>query len=116
MQRFGRYRLGCASGSWSDLSRVIVRDHFLSVCPGSCRDRMLYSIVCCYRFYHSFCLAVVEDNSDSAAFVFDIHLVSPFVHFSLFAIECICHGVCDGGLTNYFILSTKRWVKIRLKY
>jgi hypothetical protein len=111
MHRFGGYRPGCASGSWSDISRVIVRDHFLSVCPGSCRDRMLYSIVCCYRFYHRIWLAVVEDHSESAAFVFGIHLVSPFVHFSLSAIECVRHGVCFGGLTNYRILSTKRWVK-----
>jgi hypothetical protein len=80
MHRFGGYHLGCASGSWSDLSRAIVHDHFLSVCPGSCRDRMLYSTVCCYHFYHRLCLAVVEDHIDSAAFVFAIHLVSQFLH------------------------------------
>jgi hypothetical protein len=115
MHRFGGYRLGCASGSCSDLSRVIGRDHFLSVFVGSFHDHMLYSIVCCYRFYHSICLAVAEDQSDYVVFVFGIHLVSPFVHFSLSAIECICHVVCHGGLTNYCILSTKRWVKIRVK-
>jgi hypothetical protein len=41
---------------------------FLSVCPGSCHNRMLYSIACGYRFYHRLCLAVVEDHSDYAAF------------------------------------------------
>jgi hypothetical protein len=119
MHFFGGYRLGCAgcaSGSLSDLSRVIGRDHFLSVCPGSCRNRMLYSIVCCYRFYHRLCIAVAEDHSASVMFVFSIHLVLPFVHFSLSAIKCVRHGVCHGGLTNYRILSTQRWVKIRVKY
>jgi hypothetical protein len=56
MHRFGGCHLGCAccaSGSWSDLSRVIGRDHFFSVCLGSFHDRMLYSIVCCYPFYKS---------------------------------------------------------------
>jgi hypothetical protein len=111
MHRFGCFRLGCAgcaSGSWSDLLRVIGRDHFLSVCPDSCRDHMLYSIVCCYHVYHRLCISVVEDHSDFAAFVLVIHLVSPFVHFSLSAIECVRHGVCHGGLTNYCILSTKK--------
>jgi hypothetical protein len=119
MHRFGGYHLGCsgcASGSWSNILRAIVLDHFLIVCPGCCHDRMLYSIACGYRLYHRLCLAVVEDHSDSAAFVFGIHIVSPFVHFSLSAIECICHVVCHGGLTNYRILRTKKWVKIRVKY
>jgi hypothetical protein len=119
MQCFVGYRLGCAgcsSGSWSDISRVIGHDHFLSVCRGSFRNCMVYSIVCWYRFYHRLCLAVAEDHSDSTVFVFGIHLVSPFVHFSLYAIECVCRGVCHGGLTNYGILSTKRCVKICVKY
>jgi hypothetical protein len=111
VHRFGGYHLGCASGSWSDLSRAIVRNHFLNVCPGSCHDRVLYSMACGYSFYHRFCLSVVEDHSDSAAFVFGIHLVSPFVHFSLSAIECDRHGVCHGGLTNYRIVRTVvRWL------
>jgi hypothetical protein len=122
MHRFGGYHLGCAgcadcaSGSWSDLSRAIVHDHFLSVFPGSCHDRMLYSIACCYFFDHRFCIAVVENHSDSAGFVFSIHLVSPFVHFSLSAIECVRHGVCHGVLTNYRILRTERWLNICVKY
>jgi hypothetical protein len=62
------------------------------------------------------CLDDVEDHSDYVVFVFGIHLISPFVHFSLSASECVCHGVCHGGLTNYRILSNKRWVKIRVRY
>jgi hypothetical protein len=44
LHHFGGYRLDCADcacGSWSDLSRVIVRDHFVNVCLGSYHDRML---------------------------------------------------------------------------
>jgi hypothetical protein len=116
LHRFGGYHLGCTSGSWTNLSRVIGRDHFLSVCPGSCRDCMWYSIVCCYRFDHMICISVAEGHSDFAVFVFGIHLVFPFVRFSLFAIECVRHGVCHGGLTSCHILSTRRWVKICVKY
>jgi hypothetical protein len=97
MRRLGGYRLGCVSGSWSDLSRVIGRDHFWSVWLGSFRDRMWYSIVCCYRFCRRLCSAGVEEHSDSGVFVFGNHLVSPLVHFSLFAIECVRCGVCHGG-------------------
>jgi hypothetical protein len=82
MHRFGDYYLGCASGGWSDLSRVIGRDNFLSVCLGSFHDRMLYSIFCCYLFYRRLCHAVAEDHSGYVVFVFGIHLVSPFVNFS----------------------------------
>jgi hypothetical protein len=92
MRRFGGYRLGCAgcaSGSWSDLSRVIGRDNFWSVCLGSFRDRLWYSIVYCYRFCHMLCSADAEDHSGSVEFVFGNHLVSQLVHFSLFAIECV---------------------------
>jgi hypothetical protein len=45
MLSFGGYRQGCAScasRSWSNLVRVICRDHCGSVCPGSFRDRMSY--------------------------------------------------------------------------
>jgi hypothetical protein len=100
MRRFGGYHLGyagCASGSWSDLSRVIGRDHFLSVYLGSFRDHMWYSIVCCYRFCHIICSADAYDHSDYVVFVYGYHLVLPFVHFSYFAIKCIRHGVCHGG-------------------
>jgi hypothetical protein len=118
--RFGGYHLGCACGSWSDLSRVIDRDHFLSVYPDSCRECMRCLIVCCYCLYHMICLAVVEGHSDFAVFVFGILLVLPFVRFSLFAIGCVHHGIFHGGLTSCRIFRTgrwvKRWVKIRVKY
>jgi hypothetical protein len=100
MRRFGGYRLGCAgcaSGSWSDLLRVIDRDHFWSICLGSFRDRMWYSIVYCYLFCHMLCFADAEDHSDYFVFVYGNRLVLPFVHFSLFAIECVRRGVCRGG-------------------
>jgi hypothetical protein len=100
MRRFGGYRLGCAgcaSGSWSDLSRVIGRNHFWSVCPGIFRNHMCYSILCCYRFCHMLCSAGLEDHSGSVVFVFGNHLVSLVVHFSLFAIEWVHHEVCHGG-------------------
>jgi hypothetical protein len=97
MCRFGGYRLGCASGSWSDILRVIGRNHFWSVCLGSFRDRICYSIICCYCFCHTLFSAGAEDHSGSIVFVFGNHLVSPVVHFSLFAIECVHHEVYDGG-------------------
>jgi hypothetical protein len=81
MRRFGGYRLGCAdcadcaSRSWSDLSRVIGRDHFWSVCLGSFFDRVCYSIVCCYRFCHMLCSAGAEDHSGSVVFVLGNNLV-----------------------------------------
>jgi hypothetical protein len=89
MLRFGGYRLGCtgcASGSWIYLSRVIGRDHFWSVCLGSFRNRVCYSIVCCYLFCRTLCSAGAEDHIGSVVFVFGNHLVSSVVHFSLFAI------------------------------
>jgi hypothetical protein len=94
---FGGYRLGCASGSWSNLPRVIGRNHFWSVCLGSFRDHMWYFIVCCYCFCHMLCSSGAEDHSGSVVFVFGNHLVLPFVHFSYFAIECVRHGVRHGG-------------------
>jgi hypothetical protein len=97
MRRFGGYRLGCASGSWSDLLRVIGRDHFSSICLGSFRGCMCYSIFCCYHFDHMLCSIGPEDHSDSIDFVFGNHLVSPLVHFSLFAIECLRREVYHGG-------------------
>jgi hypothetical protein len=97
MRRFGGYHLGCASESWSDLSRVIGRDRFWSVCLVSFRDGMCYSIVCWYRFCHALCSAGTEYHSGYVVFVFGKHLVLPVVHFSLFAIECVRHEVCHGG-------------------
>jgi hypothetical protein len=97
MRRFGGYHLGCASESWSHLSRVNGRDRFWSVCLGTFRDRMWYSMVCCYRFFHMLCSADAEDHSDSVVFVFGYHLVLQLVHFSFFSIECVRHGVCHGG-------------------
>jgi hypothetical protein len=119
LHHFGGHHLGCAgcaSGSWSDLSRVIGRDHFLSICLGSCRDCMRCLIVCCYRFNHAICLDVGEGHSDFALFVFGIHLVLQFVRFSLFPIECVRRGVCHGGLTSCRILRTRRWVTFCVKY
>jgi hypothetical protein len=97
MRRFGGYRLGCASGSWSDLLRVIGRDPFWSICLGSFRGRMCCSIVCCYHFDHTICSVGVEDHSGSVEFIFGNHLVLPVVNFSLFAIDCVRHEVCHGG-------------------
>jgi hypothetical protein len=42
MLRFSGYRQGCASGSWSDMVKVICRDHCGSVCPGCVHDHMSY--------------------------------------------------------------------------
>jgi hypothetical protein len=84
MRHFCGYCLvyaGCASGSWSDLLRVIGRDHFWSICLGIFCNRMCYSIVCCYRFCHTLCYAGLEDHIGSVVFVFGNHLVSPVVHF-----------------------------------
>jgi hypothetical protein len=89
LHRFGGYHLGCAGcacGSWSDLSRVIGRDHFVNVCPCSCHGCMWCLIVCCYRFNDMTCLEVEEGHSDFVVFVFCIPLVLPFVGFSCFAI------------------------------
>jgi hypothetical protein len=97
IRHFGGYRLGCTYGSWSDLSRVIVRYHFWSICLGSFRDRMCYFIVCCYRFCRMLCSAGVEDHSGSVVFVLGNHLVSPVLHFALSAIKCVRHEVCHGG-------------------
>jgi hypothetical protein len=86
---FGGYHLGCADcacGSWSDLSRVIRRDHFVNACPGSCHDRMRCWIVFCYRFDHMICIEVEEGHSDCDVFVFCIQLFLPLVHLSCFAI------------------------------
>jgi hypothetical protein len=99
MRHFGGYCLGCAgcaSGSWSDILRVIGRDHFWSVCLGSFRDRMCYSIVCYYRFCNTLCSSGGRTIMVLLCF-FGNHLVSPVVYFSLFAIECICHEVWHGG-------------------
>jgi hypothetical protein len=63
----------------------------------SFRDHMCYSIVCCYRLCHTLCSDGTEDHSGFAVFVFGNHLVSPVVHFSLLAIECVRHEVCHGG-------------------
>jgi hypothetical protein len=113
---FGGYHLGCACGSWSDLARMIGRDHFMSVCPGTCRDCMRCLIVCCYPFDHMICIVVEEGHSDFAVFVFGILLVLPFVRFSCFVIGCVRHGFCHGGLTRFRILRTRRWVKTCVKY
>jgi hypothetical protein len=86
LHHFGGYHLDCACGSWSDLSRVIGRDHFVNVCLGSCHDRMRYLIVCCYHFDHNFCPEVEEGRSDFAVFVFCIQIVLPLVHLSFVAI------------------------------
>jgi hypothetical protein len=43
------------------------------------------------------CSAGAEEHSGSDVFVFGNHLVSPVVHFSLFAIKCVHHEVCHGG-------------------
>jgi hypothetical protein len=100
MLRFGGYRLGCAgcaSGSWSDLMRVICRDHCGSVCPGSFCDRMRYFIACCSHSGYAICFIGVEDHSDYAGFVFCIPLVLIVEHFSLLAIVGVSHEVCHGG-------------------
>jgi hypothetical protein len=89
MRRFGGYRLGCASVSWSDLLRVIGRDHFWSVCLGSFHGCMCYSIVCCYHFDHTLCSVGAEDHIGSVEFVFGYHLVSTVVHYSLFAMKFV---------------------------
>jgi hypothetical protein len=89
LHHFGGYHLGCADcacGSWSDLSRVIGRDHFVNVCLGSCHDRMRCWIAYCYRLDHMVCPDVEEGRSDFAVFVFCTQLVLPFVHLSCFAI------------------------------
>jgi hypothetical protein len=83
---FGGYHLGCACGSWSDLSRVIGRDHSVNVCTGSCHDSMRCLIFSCYCFDHMTCLEVEEDHSDFVVFVFCIPLILPSVRFSCFAI------------------------------
>jgi hypothetical protein len=97
MRHYGGYRLGCASGSWSDLLRVTGRNHLWSASLGNFSNFMWFSIVCCYSFCHMICSADAEDHIDYIVFFNGNHLVSPFVHFSLFAIECIHHGVCHGG-------------------
>jgi hypothetical protein len=100
MRCFGGYRLvcvGCATRSWSNILRVIGRDHFWSVCLGSFCGRNCYLIVCCYHFDHMLCSVGAEDHSGSVDFIFGNHLVSTVVHFSLFVIECVCHEVCHGG-------------------
>jgi hypothetical protein len=87
LHHFSGYHPGSACGSWSDLLRVIGRDHFVNVCPGSYHDCMRCLIVCCcYRFDHMTCLEVEEGHSDFAVFVFCIQLVLPFVRFFIF-----CH-------------------------
>jgi hypothetical protein len=45
MRRFGGYRLGCASESWSDLLRVIGRDHFGAF------SLVVFTIVCGIRSF-----------------------------------------------------------------
>jgi hypothetical protein len=100
MHHFGGYRLGCAgctSGSWSDLSKVIGCDHFLNVCPDSCRDRMLYSIVCCYLFYHRLCLTVVEDHIDSAAFFWYSSC------FDICAFFIVCHRMHSSWSLSWWL-------------
>jgi hypothetical protein len=74
-----------------------MRAAHLGVCLGSFRDRMQYLIICCYCICHMLCSADAEDHSDSVVFFNGYHLVSPFVHFSYFAIKCTRHGVCHGG-------------------
>jgi hypothetical protein len=95
--RFGGYRLGCASGSWSDLVRVICRDCFWSACLGSFRGCMCYSIICCYHSGHTIFYVGAEDDIGSVDFVFSNHLVLIVGHFSFFAIGCVHHEVCHGG-------------------
>jgi hypothetical protein len=99
MLRFGGYRLGCAgcaSGSWSDLVRVICRDHCGSVCPDSFRNRMSYLIACCSHSGKK-CFFGVEDHSDSVSFVFCNRLVLIVENFSLLAIGGVRREVCHGG-------------------
>jgi hypothetical protein len=86
LHHFGGYHLDCTCGSWSDLSRVIGRNQFVSVCPSSCHDRMRCWIACFYCFNHMVCLEVEEGRSDFAVFVFSIQLVLPFVHLSCFSV------------------------------
>jgi hypothetical protein len=97
MLRFSGYRLGCASGSWSDLVRAICRDHLWSVCLGSFHDRMCYSIACCSHSGQIICFVGVEDHIDSVGFVLCNPLVLIVEHFPLLAIGGVRHGVCHGG-------------------
>jgi hypothetical protein len=89
LHHFGGYHLGCADcacGSWSDLSRVIGRDHFVSVCLGSCHDRTRCWIICCYDLDHMICPGAEEGRSGFAVFVFCIQLVLLIAHLSCLAI------------------------------
>jgi hypothetical protein len=119
MRRFGGYRLGCADcacGSWSDLSRVIVRDRFVNVYLGSYHDRMLCNNVWYCHFDLIACPVVEEGRSDFVGFSFVVQLILLLAHLSYFAIECIHHVFCHDGLTSCCISRTRRWVKIRGKF
>jgi hypothetical protein len=58
----------------------------------------------------------VEDHRGSVGIVLCNPLVLIVDHFSLLVIGGVCHEVCHGGYTNCRILSTKRLVKIRVRY
>jgi hypothetical protein len=84
MLHFCGYHLGCAgcaSGSWSNLMRLICRDHLWIVCLGSFRDCMCYSIACCSHSYQMICFVGVEDHIGSVGFVFYNFLVLIVEHF-----------------------------------
>jgi hypothetical protein len=111
LHHFGGYRLGCADcacGSWSDLLRVIVRDHFVNFCLGSYHDRMLY-------FDLIVCPVVEEGRGDFVGFVFCTQLVLLFAHLSYSATECVHHVFFHGDLISCCISRTRRCVKIREK-
>jgi hypothetical protein len=118
MHHFGGYHLGCvdcACGSWRDLSRVIVRNRFVNVYLGSYHNRMLCYNVCYCHFDRIACNVVEEGHSGFVGFAFVVQLVLLLAHLSYFAIECVHHVFCHGGLTSCCISRTRRCVKIRAK-
>jgi hypothetical protein len=124
MGRFcGYHHLGCADcadcadcafGSWSDLSSLIDRNHFLLVCLGSFHDCNCYSGACYYR---SNCRTiVVEGRNDFVLFVFVVRPFSPFVRFYCFSSEFVRHGVDHDGSISCCIFDNRRLVGIRVRF
>jgi hypothetical protein len=55
---------------------------------------MSYLVACCSHCGETICFVGMEDHSAYAGFVFCILIVE---HFSLLAIDGVCHEVCHGG-------------------
>jgi hypothetical protein len=91
MRRFGGYCLGCASESWSNLSRVIGRDHFWSFVL------VVFAIVCGIRSF------VVIVSAIYSAMLVRRTIVVLLCCFTTCAFFIVCHRMRSSWSLSWWL-------------